>query len=147
MKKFLATLVAVGVGLVGSVVIATPASASNTPSGCASPQFINKRAIMYSVGSSSWRVGTLTQYWGWCNGGYKRNWAHVHFADGYSAAGIKVAIQKRDLTKHGLRTVDSGRDFTSNPAATMCCSTRAWVKGTMFGGGVMTLGVHTTAWT
>src|SRR5690349_3232822 len=131
----------------GSFMIASPASASDTPSGCASPQLINSKAIMYSVGSSTWRIGTLTQYWGWCDGGNKRNWAHVHFNDGYSAFGVEIAIQTRDLVKHGRRTVDSGRDFTSNPAATMCCSTRAWMSGTGWDGGVMTLGVTATAWT
>jgi len=132
--------------VVGSLVFAAPASADNTPAGCASPQFINSRAIMYSVGTSSWRIGTLRQYWGWCNG-YKRNWAHITFKDGYSALDVKIAIQTRDLVKHGLKTVTSGRNFTSKPANTMCCDTRAWMRGEVWGGGVMTVGVTTTAWT
>ncbi|MGH3734332.1 MAG: hypothetical protein ACRDT6_01695 [Micromonosporaceae bacterium] len=147
MKRLTYALAVLLATVVGSFVLASPASAGNTPAGCASPQFINNRAIWYGVGSSSWRIGTLTQYWGWCNGGYKRNWAHVHFREGNSAFGIKIAIQKRDGSLHGYRTVDSGRDFTSRPAATMCCSTRAWVKGNFWNGGVATLSTHTTAWT
>lgn len=149
MRK-LAYLFTVGLAaVVGALALASPASASNVPAGCASPQYINSTAIKIEVASSSWRVGTLTQYWGWCDGGYKRNWAHIHFREGTSAYDVKIAIQTRDFKLHGYRTVGNNkRDFTSRPAATMCCSTRAWMKGTVFsGGGVQTIYATKTAWT
>lgn len=139
-----ATAVA-ALAIAGSAVLAAPAHAATSPAGCGTPHEVNRKAIMYGVGSSSWRVGTLTQYWGWCNSEL-RNWAHVHFSEGNSAFGVKLGIQTRDGVKHGVKTVNSGRDFTSKPTATMNRDTRAFVDGTFWNGGVATLDFQTTAW-
>lgn len=121
-----------------------PASANTSPTGCGEPHFINKTGI-FTVWDD--RVGTLTQYWGWCNGNL-RNWAHVHFGTG-QAWETKVSIQTPDGVKHGVKVGQYGNDFTSFPTATMDRRTRARVEGTMLGGGqhVIELKVGVTAYT
>jgi hypothetical protein len=42
--------------------------------------------------------------------------------------------------------VNSGTDFTSKPTATMDRSTRAFVDGTFWNGGVATLSFQATGW-
>lgn len=127
--------------------LAAPAHAADSPAGCGTPHKVNSAPIMYYVASSETRVGTLTQYWGWCNSEL-RNWAHVHFSEGNSALDIQVGIQTRDGVWHGTKTVTSGRDFTSKPADTMNRDTRAVVKGSFWhGGGVATFDrTEKTAW-
>jgi len=142
MRRFLS--VCAGVVLATSLLIAPEASAA--PAGCGTPHEVNRAAIMYSVGSSSWRVGTLIQYWGWCDS-QLRNWAHVDFSAGNSAFGTRVAIQTRDGALHGAKTHDSGTSFNSAPAATINVDTRAYVDGNFWNGGVATLSpAQHTAW-
>jgi hypothetical protein len=107
-----------------------PAAANTSPSGCGTPHLINSAAIRTVHGD---RVGTLTQYWGWCNGNL-RNWAHVHLGSA-TAWSTKVSIQTPDGVRHGVKVGQYGNDFTSNPTATMNRSTRARVEGTVLGGG------------
>ncbi|MBD3781437.1 MAG: hypothetical protein IE926_00560 [Micrococcales bacterium] len=144
-RRLVATATVAAATLAGSAVLAAPASANDSPSGCGTPHKVNSRAITYGVGTSSWRVGTLTQYWGWCNS-QLRNWAHVHFSAGNSAFGVKLGIQTKDGVRHGVRTVNSGTDFTSKPTATMDRSTRAFVDGTFWNGGVASLSFQATGW-
>lgn len=121
-----------------------PASANTSPTGCGTPHFINSAPIRNEFGD---RVGTLTQYWGWCDSNL-RNWAHVHLGTG-SAWSTKVSIQTRDGVRHGLKTAGYGNDFTSHATATMNRSTRARVEGTYLGPGqhVYSLKVSVTAFT
>ncbi|AKU15008.1 hypothetical protein [Luteipulveratus mongoliensis] len=148
MKHTFATVAAVaGLVLAGTVATAPSASAQKIPVGCASPQLINSAPIMYGVGSQTWRIGTITQYWGWCNSA-KRNWAHVHLYQGNEAFGLQIAIQTRDWVMHGLKTVNDGRDFTSRPTDTLSVDTRARVSGNFWNGGLATLTpVQVTPWT
>lgn len=143
MTKIRAILAAAAITAASSVAIAAPADAS--PAGCGAAHFVNNAPITQSVGSSTWRIGTLTQYWGWCNSNL-RNWAHVHFSAGNSAFGTRVAIQTRNGVLHGARTVDSGDDFDSRPADTLDVSTRAYVDGVYWDGGVQSLYPQHTAW-
>ena len=144
-RRLVATATVAAATLAGSAVLAAPASANDSPSGCGTPHKVNSRAITYGVGTSSWRVGTLTQYWGWCNSEL-RNWAHVNFWSGNSALGTRVAIQTRDGALHGAKTHDSGTSFNSAPTATINVDTRAYVDGNFWNGGVATLDPQHTAW-
>ncbi len=146
-RRVLATTTLAAATVAGSAVLAAPAQAATSPAGCGTPHKVNSAPIMYYVASSSTRVGTITQYWGWCNS-QLRNWAHVHFSSGNSAIDIKVGIQTRNGTWHGTKTVTGGSDFTSKPTDTMNVDTRAVVKGTFFkGGGVATFDrTESTPW-
>ena len=134
-----------GLAMAAGLLITPEAAADDSPPGCGTPHEVNRSAIMYGVGSSSWRVGTLIQYWGWCDS-YLRNWAHVSFSSGNSALGTRVAIQTRDGVLHGAKTHDSGTSFNSAPTATMSVDTRAYVDGNFWNGGVATLSPQHTAW-
>lgn len=137
-------LAAVATGVVATALVGVgPASANTSPTGCGEPHLINSAAINTEFGD---RVGTLTQYWGWCNGNL-RNWAHVHLG-GATAWSTKVSIQTPDGVKHGVKTAGYGNDFTSNPTATMDRSTRARVEGTVLGAGQheYNLKVAVTSW-
>ena len=140
----------VRVAAVATAVLATtlagvgPASANTSPSGCGTPHFVNSTGI-FTVWDD--RVGTLTQYWGWCDGNL-RNWAHVHLGSA-TAWETKVSIQTPDGVKHGVRVGRYGNDFTSSPTATMDRRTRARVEGTILGPGQheIALKVGVTAYT
>jgi hypothetical protein len=138
MRRFQKVLsVSAGVVLATSLLL-TPEASAAVPPGCGTAHEVNRAPIMYGVGSSSWRVGTIIQYWGWCNS-QLRNWAHVDFSAGNSALGTRVAIQTRNGNLHGAKTHDSGTSFNSAPADTLDVDTRAYVDGNFWNGGVATL--------
>ncbi len=143
MKQIKLALAGAGLLAAGTVALAAPAAAS--PSGCGTAHFVNNAPVMQYVGTQSWRVGTLTQYWGWCNSNL-RNWAHMHFSGENYSFGTRVAIQTRDGALHGAHTADGPADFNSKPAATMNVDTRGYVDGNYWGGGVQTLYAQHTAW-
>ncbi len=119
-----------------------PASANDSPAGCGTPHLVNSAGIYASWGGQ--RIGTLSQYWGWCNGNL-RNWAHVHLGSG-QAWETKISIQTPDGVRHGTRVQQYGTDFTSDPTATMDRSTRARVEGDVWLGQVEPIDVATTGW-
>ena len=131
-----------------SAVVATmmigvsPASANQAPAGCGTPYLVNRAGIYASWGGE--RVGTLSQYWGWCNGNL-RNWAHVHLDSGQAWA-TRISIQTPDGVKHGVKVQDYGTDFTSQPTDTMDHRTRARVEGDVWLGQVEPIDVATTAY-
>ena len=121
----------------------SPASANDAPAGCGTPHLVNRAGIYASWGGE--RIGTLSQFWGWCNGNL-RNWAHAHLDSG-QAWETKISIQTPDGVKHGAKVQQYGTDFTSNPADTMDRSTRARIEGDVWLGQVEPINVATTAYT
>lgn len=143
MRRIKKVLAVIAGAIMLTSVAALPAEA--VPPGCGAANFVSSAPMYYSVAGSTVRIGTLTQYWGNCSGG-QRNWAQVDFNAGYSAAGIRVAIQTHDGVLHGAKVHNSGTRFNSDPAATINVSTRGYADGTFFNGGVATLSAVWTPW-
>ncbi len=127
MKRLLTLAATVALTLAGSVLSATPAAAAaNVPPGCASPQEVNSKGVFRPNGN---RIGTLTQYWGWCNS-EKRNWSYLTINKANSGGNFSI-LETEIQTQAGGRkgnnwNVAGDWHVVSDPTNTMAQSTRAW---------------------
>jgi hypothetical protein len=101
--------------------------------------------VYYSVGSTTWRIGTLSEVKGSCTGGM-RDWAHMDFDPGYSALNTTLSVQTQNGVQHGVKTHPSGTSFNSDPTATTGVFSRAYIQGNFQNGGVAKLDAQWTPW-